>query len=226
MREFLPPISAAKRRLLDASEQLFAAHGFDAVSVRDVTQLAKANVAAVNYHFGSRNGLVSLVITNYLPGIFEERIARLDVLEKKWPGKAVPVEELLEAFVRPLSTAVKKSELPEQLCWCLLGRMVALRADELPRDLDEQSKILIERFNKALARTLGSLSSEEIGWRMHFVAGALIQTLTQPNPPGSGTTVTMEATLTRFIRFAIAGLRDGMEVEPLAKKGPQATFDF
>ncbi len=43
---------------------------------------------------------------------------------------------------------------------------------------------------------------------------------------GASGSPTMEATLSRFIRFAAAGLREGVESEPAVKKGPQATFDF
>ena len=62
MRSFEIPTSKAKLKLLDSAEGLVANRGFDAVSVRDVTQLAKANVAAVNYHFGSREGMMSLMM--------------------------------------------------------------------------------------------------------------------------------------------------------------------
>ena len=55
MRDMTIPESGTKRKLLDAAELLFAERGFEAVSVRDITQLAKTNVAAVNYHFGSRD---------------------------------------------------------------------------------------------------------------------------------------------------------------------------
>ncbi|MEO8616967.1 MAG: helix-turn-helix domain-containing protein, partial [Luteolibacter sp.] len=65
MRELTIPESGPKRTLLNAAEQLFATKGFESVSVRDVTQSVKMNVAAVNYHFGSREQMLSLVILRY-----------------------------------------------------------------------------------------------------------------------------------------------------------------
>ena len=81
MRDFTIPESGAKRKLLDAAELLFAEKGFEAVSVRDITQLAKTNIAAVNYHFGSRDHLLTLVMMRYMTPVTEERLVRLDFVE-------------------------------------------------------------------------------------------------------------------------------------------------
>lgn len=232
MRDLTSSRSDAKRRLLDAAEPLFAERGFDAVSVRDITQLAKANVAAVNYHFGSRDGLIALVISRHLTPIHEERIARLDLLEKKFPGKVVPLEELLDAYSRPLTGVARKTELPEAMFGKLLGRIFSLQGEALPPVLEDQTKASIDRFNKALGRTLPGLTHDELAWRFHFAVGALIQLLLHEEvpsrpPAAGGGAATIEHKLGRWIRFAAAGLRDGLD-QPTAtaKKGPQATFDF
>ncbi len=231
MREIKLSQSEPKRKLLDAAEQLFAERGFEAVSVRDVTQLAKANVAAVNYHFGSREGMIALVISRYVTPIHEERIARLDALEKKWPGKVVPLEELIDAFVRPLAGTVRKSDLSEQLFCKLVGRIFSLQGEALPPAVEEQMKVSIDRFMKAFAKALPTVPLEELIWRTHFMAGGVIHMLLNQEmlhrlSGGASGTPTMEGILARFIRFAAAGLREGVEVEPTPKKGPQATFDF
>lgn len=233
MREIKFPQSESKRRLLDAAEQLFAEKGFESVSVRDVTQLAKANVAAVNYHFGSRESLIGMVVTRYITPVNEERIARLDGLEKKWPGKVVPVEELIEAFVRPLVGIVRKSELSERLFCKLMGRIFSMQGEGLPPAVEEQMQVLIDRFSKAFGRALPGLSQEEVIWRIHFMVGVVIHMLLNQEmlhrlTKGGAGNPTMESALGRLVRFVAAGLRDGLEVDPQvsAKKGPQAMFDF
>ena len=231
MREIKFPQSESKLRLLEAAEQLFAERGFETVSVRDVTQLAKANVAAVNYHFGSREGMVALVVSRYLIPVNEERLARLDALERKWSGKAVPLEEIIDAFVRPVVGLVRKSELSQSLFGKLVGRIFAMQGEGLPPAVEEQMKTLIERFIRALGKALPTVSQEELVWRMHFLVGSIIhmlmnQEMLQRLSGGASGNPTMEVTLGRFIRFAAAGLREGVELEPEAKKGPQATFDF
>ena len=231
MREIKFPQSESKLRLLEAAEQLFAERGFETVSVRDVTQLAKANVAAVNYHFESREGMVALVVSRYLIPVNEERLARLEALERKWSGKAAPLEEIIDAFVRPVVGLVRKSELSQSLFGKLVGRIFAMQGEGLPPAVEEQMKTLIERFIRALGKALPTVSQEELVWRMHFLVGSIIhmlmnQEMLQRLSGGASGNPTMEVTLGRFIRFAAAGLREGVELEPEAKKGPQATFDF
>lgn len=229
MRENKVPESKSKLRLLDAAEQLFAERGFDVVSVRDVTQLAEANVAAVNYHFGSREGLVTLVATRCINPVILERLARLDVLERKWSGKSAPLEEIMDAFVRPVAGVVRKSELSENLSVKLVGRVLALQGDAVPESLEEPFKNSNARFIRSLGKALPSLSADELQWRLHFVTGALVHLLVNRDVLQRGGSVgesSMEVLLGRFIRFAVAGLREGVEIEPVAKKGPQAMFDF
>ena len=48
-------------RILDAAERLFVEHGFEATSLRTITQQAEVNLAAVNYHFGSKDALFQAV---------------------------------------------------------------------------------------------------------------------------------------------------------------------
>ncbi|MBC8126212.1 MAG: TetR/AcrR family transcriptional regulator [Gloeobacteraceae cyanobacterium ES-bin-144] len=231
MHEIKFPQSESKRRLLDAAEKLFADRGFEAVSVRDVTQLAKANVAAINYHFGNRDGLIASVVTRYMTPINEQRLARLDTLERKWTGKAVPLEEAIDALVRPLVGMVRKSELSERLFCKLLGRISSMQGDGMPPAVEDQIKALSIRFTRAFSKSLPSVSQEDLVWRTHFVVGAMIHMLMSQEmlirlTNGACGTPTMEATLSRFIRFAAAGLREGVEPIAESKKGPQALFEF
>lgn len=221
------PESGPKRRLLDAAEALFAERGFEAVSVRDITKQAEANVAALNYHFGSREDLIDLLIIHYANPLNEERLARLEAVEKKWSGKTMPVEEVCEAYLRPLQSTARKSKLPEPMLQKLLGRIFALPCESL---VPEAQQLLLNagsRFIRALTKALPTLSGEELAWKAHFVEGAMIQML-MGRDPMRGTTepAINEALIGRLIRFAAAGLREGLESEPATKKGPQATFDF
>ncbi|MES2440442.1 MAG: TetR family transcriptional regulator [Verrucomicrobiota bacterium] len=226
------PESGSKRKLLDAAELLFAEKGFEAVSVRDITQLAKTNVAAVNYHFGSRDALLTMVMMRYMTPVTEERLARIESLERKWSGKSVPLEEIIDALVRPLVGQVRKSELAERLFYKLTGRICAEQGDGLPPQIEDQFRQVGERFSKAFAKALPTVPPEELAWRIHFVIGGMIHMLTHQElfhrvSGGASGTPTMEATLSRFIHFAAAGLREGtVQEEAPAKKGPQATFDF
>ncbi len=231
MREIEVPTSKAKLKLLSAAEKLFSQRGFDAVSVRDITQAAKANVAAVNYHFGSREGMVAVVISRYMTPIQEERMLRLDAVDKKRGG--APLEEVLEAFARPVLNVVRKSDLSERYYCMLVGRIFALSLDAYPAVVEDSLKQCMQRYSKALSKTLPKVDSEELQMRMHFVTGALIHALTHQETlhrlsDGASGKPAMETVIGQFVRFAAAGLREGVEVSEAgkAKKGPQATFDF
>lgn len=223
MRDHAIPETGAKRTLLEAAERLFAEHGFDGVSVRDITQLSKANVAAVHYHFGNREGLVRLVMLRHLVPVNEERLARLEAAERKSP-KGVPVEELLEAWLRPVLTASHKSELDAGTAYKLIGRIFAKGIEELPTTDSEPIRQGQERFSRAFAKTLPSVAADELASRLQFVNGAVIHILTHPSSAGE---TSREATLGRLIRFAAAGMREGTEQSDKPKdKGAQATFGF
>lgn len=226
MREMTIPESGSKRKLLDAAELLFAEKGFEAVSVRDITQYAKTNVAAVNYHFGSRDNLLTLVMMRYITPVTEERIVRLDELEKQWGKKAVPLEEVIDALVRPLVGQVKKSELAERLFYKLTGRICAEQGSGLPSQIEEQFRRTGERFSKAFAKSLPTVPMEELAWRIHFVIGGMIHMLTHQEifsrvSGGASGAPSMEVTLSRFIDFAAAGLREG--TQQILAKAPEST---
>jgi AcrR family transcriptional regulator len=231
MRAPILPESGPKRKILEAAEELFAAKGFDAVSVRDITKHCQANVASVNYHFGSRDHLVNLVMTRYIAPVNEERLARLDAAEGKWRGKAIPIEELIDAFVRPLLTQVKKTELSERLFCQLVGRIFSEQGESMSPEIEELFRPIIDRFMRAFSRTLPMLNPEELIWRMHFMAGGMIHLMSHQEmlyrlSRGASGKPGIEVTLSRFIRFASAGFREGTAVEATPPKGPQGQFDF
>ncbi len=224
---------ATKQRLIEAAEALFADEGFDRVSVRDITNKAAANVAAVNYHFGSREGLVAVVMARYTNPVTEERMARLEALERKAGGKPVPVEEILEAFIRPFATQVRRSELSEKLFFKLMGRMFGQQGCELPPMVESLFITMVQRYHKALSKALPGLPADEIWWRMHLMSGSMIHTMAHAEivhraSAGESGNPTMEQNLSRFIRFATAGMKQGLaEGDEEAKpQGPQVEFPF
>lgn len=216
MREITFPESGPKRKLLDAAEQLFAERGFETVSVRDIAQLAQANVAAVNYHFGSRDALLTLVMLRCLTPVNDERTAMLETLVRNGSGKAVVLEQVIEALVRPLVAQVSRSTLSERLFYKLVGRIFAQQGDGLPAPVEEQMKKVSDQFKQLFASKLPTISPEELTDRIHFMMGGMIHLLTHqdllPNSASSESDApTMETTLARFVRYAAAGLREGVE---------------
>lgn len=196
------------QRLLDAAEALFAEQGFAETSLRVITARAKANLAAVHYHFGSKDGLLRAVFVRRLKVLNEERLARLTVLETG--GGPVTVEAVLATFIEPLLQLHRAGVQGEQFTR-LLGR-AQIEASEALRDfLRDQYTPVLERFQRMLVQLLPELSPGEIRWRLYFTAGALAFTYAgSPSPrplfvareSGDGAWLQRE-----LIRFLTAGLR-------------------
>lgn len=92
-------------RILDVAERLFVEHGFEATSLRMITQQAEVNLAAVNYHFGSKDALLQQAVIRRLAPWNRRCIEELDALEVS--GEVLTVENLVQGFVRP-SLALSK----------------------------------------------------------------------------------------------------------------------
>lgn len=166
-----------KERILDVAEQLFAQKGYSATSMRTITSQAGVNLAAANYHFGSKQRLYQAVFERRVEPMNEARIAYLDELERKHEGREIPLEEILRAFIEPALRASRDPALGGYQFIRLLGRTHAEPGPEVREFLPalyEETKI---RYKVALARVLPHLSEEELSWRVHFVIGTIAYTL-------------------------------------------------
>lgn len=228
MRELTVPEAGPKRKLLDAAEQLFAENGFDGVAIRDVTKVVGMNIAAVNYHFGSRDEMIALVMVRYLVPIREGQIMRLDAVEQKWTGKSLPLLEVLEAFVKPISDQFDKSNLSERSYFQLIGRILAKNGDGMSGWIEKDLHQLTGFFIRAFEKALPGIRSEDLAYRFHFMQGSLIHLLTHHKllKDGNEMVLNMETAISRFVRFAVAGMSEGVEVEVPDSEGPQTMFDF
>ncbi len=110
-----------KQRILDTAERLFGEQGYDAISLRHIIGEAGVNLAAVHYHFGSKEDLLDEVVVRKLGPVNEARLALLDQAEKEAAGAPVPVEKVLRAFLIP--TAVVARQNPEFVK--VMGRVVS-----------------------------------------------------------------------------------------------------
>src|SRR5690606_21016003 len=93
-----PAHFSTKDRILSAAEELFAQHGFAGTSLRQVTSLAAVNIAAVNYHFGSKENLINEVVRRRMDVMSAQRLQQLGAAVRDHPGQLEPI---LAAFVEP-----------------------------------------------------------------------------------------------------------------------------
>ncbi len=174
-QEEKPSKVSTKERILEATERLLAEHGFEAVSLRDITGKAEVNVAAVNYHFGSKEKLFEEIQCRYIAPVNAERIRMLDKVTVD--DRVATVREILEAFMRPLLSVVKRSEMSERLFFKLMGRCIMDSQGGLPDAMVPEFKLVAEAFTKALMAAIPGMSPEVMLWRLHYTFGVMAQTL-------------------------------------------------
>src|SRR5258706_6764857 len=166
-----------KTRILDAAEQLFMEHGFEATSMRQLTSAAGVNLAAVNYHFGSKEELFQAVLTRRLDPMNQERIELLQKVEREAGGKPLSCEKILFAMLIPALRLARRARRGGKGFLRLVGRAYADPAPFIRHFLSPQYAQMIGRYKEAFLKALPHLSRQELTWRLHFVMGALSYTL-------------------------------------------------
>ena len=166
-----------KSRILDAAEELFMEHGFEATSLRLITTAAGVNLAAVNYHFGSKEELFQAVLTRRLDPMNQDRMQLLSAYESAAAGKPLTCEKILAAMFIPALKLARDHEQGGKNFLRLLGRAYADPAPFIREFLSNQYREMIARFRTAFSRALPNIPREELSWRLHFVMGALSYTL-------------------------------------------------
>jgi AcrR family transcriptional regulator len=202
-----------KTRILDAAEQLFMEHGFEATSLRSLTSAAGVNLAAVNYHFGSKEELFQAVLTRRLDPMNQERITLLGKIEREGMGRVLSCERILFAMMIPALRLARDEERGGKNFLRLLGRAYADPAPFIRHFLSEQYAEMIGRYKEAFHKALPHLSRQELTWRLHFVMGALSYTLAGTDALKLFAQVTAtdkdndELLLQRLAPFLVAGLK-------------------
>jgi len=204
--------AGTKTRILDAAERLFVEHGFEATSLRSLTSAAGVNLAAVNYHFGSKEELFQAVLTRRLDPMNRERIELLGRIEREAGGRTLSCEKILFAMLIPALKLARDEKRGGKNFLRLLGRAYADPAPFIRHFLSDQYAGMIGRYKEAFQKALPNLSRQELTWRLHFVMGALSYTLAGTDAlklfaEATSTTNNDELLLQRLAPFLVAGLK-------------------
>jgi AcrR family transcriptional regulator len=203
------PHFSTKQRILDSAESLFARHGFAGASLRQVTASARVNLAAVNYHFGSKENLINEVFRRRLDTLNEERLAALAAVLKQ---PKFGVEEILGAFVRP-ALALSITEDDGASFVRVLARAFAEHNERLRKFLHDNYSHVLKQFAAAFAQELPHLDKQELYWRLDIVSGALTYAMADfgviKRRPGMSELQHRDMAAEHLIKFAAAGLKAG-----------------
>lgn len=216
----LPADNETREAILNAAQQLFAERSFTQVSVREITDAAGLGIAAINYHFGNKEGLVRALFRRIAPELIDER-RRLLAAAVAVEGDATErVRAILYALVAPV---IRWSALPETQA--LKVPFVARMRLDGPADLREMALAdtgHLKRFVRALQQALPHLPPREIFWRLHFVLGIehslhLEARRLESLSGGQCTLSDPEEATQRLIDFALPGV-----LAPVVRQGAAA----
>ena len=210
------PSKDTRDTILDVAEELFAEHGFDKTSLREITGRADVNLAAVHYHFGSKEALISAVLERIVSPINEERMRLLDELEARYPEGGYSLEELVAVFiVPPLRTVGKDLGLSARRME-LVSHVYADKRPVTRQLLFRQFGEVFHRFHGLFMRVTPEALHEELPWRIHFLVGAMVHTMRSIADPVSPERVmphmnaeqqSVESLARHLVPFIVAGLR-------------------
>lgn len=223
-------VDDTKERILVAAQKLFAEQGFESVSLRQITAQALANVAAVNYHFGSKEALIDEVIIQHTLPIMKERVRLLDEAERQFQIGVVPVEVILDAFMRPFLTVMQEAGESRKLFCKFMGRCMTDRSDKIPAEALRIAQRVMKRVTTMLSDALPDVEVEVLTWRLHFCFGVMAHTLMHEDTlntvsKGVSGEPDFETTLQRMIDYCKGGLKAGSSAM-VANAGGQSEFLF
>ncbi len=208
--EALP--AETKEKVLDAAERLFAEHGIQGASMREITRAAGVNLAAINYHFGTKHGLIAAVLIRRLAPLNQRRLALLNEVERSAGNKPPKLELILEAMIRPAVEEGFDAHHGKESFLRLTGRCLSEPTPEIEPLIRAHFEELIRRFDAAFLRAIPSLDAEELFWRITFLIGALHFSLLKCGQADSMPVklrkhLDAEGLVQRLIAFTAAGLR-------------------
>ena len=207
---------ATHRRLLHATEHLFAARGFAGVTMREVAQTARANVAAAHYHFGSKEGLVMEMLRRRIAPINAERFRMLDEAKNQALGEPLKPTTIFEALLLPIVQAATRGDGPDSKFMQLVGRSFTEPAHFLEKVHRRLFRELAAVFMSELRKSHPDAEEEDLFWNLHFVVATMLGALAQhwrvaPFSGGICDDKDVEGMIRRLVRFAAGGFSAGIK---------------
>jgi AcrR family transcriptional regulator len=168
--------SAARERLLDSAETLFALHGFHGVAVRDVTRNAGFDVALLHYHFNTKRGLFDAVFSRRAEILNQDRHDAFALIEPDLRPGPDSVMALIDAFVRPVLQRCAHGG-PGWKSYCALLALVNNTPDWGGETMARSFNPVVDRLIAGMKIALPQAADEDLYWAFHFLSGALSLTL-------------------------------------------------
>ena len=197
----------AKERLLTAAERLFAKRGYHGVSIRDITDAAKVDVALVNYHFGTKRALLTRVFERRAEVLNRERLERLEAV-RIHAGGTLELESVVNAFMEPLIQRSAHGGRGWKAYFALVAQVN--NSPELSVLMTRHFDPVVHKFIQVLREALPGANPRDVYWGYHFLTGALTLTFAETKrldklSEGLCRSSDLDAVRDRFAPFMAAG---------------------
>jgi AcrR family transcriptional regulator len=221
---------ATRNKILDAAERLFAEHGYTAVSMRSITAAAGVNVAAIHFHFASKEALFEAIFNRRVQPINAARLVGLHGAQGSANAGGVELANVLKAFVAPHLEAAKGFDAGSIVLLQFMARAAAEPDKSIQAVLSKQFDPVWMELTKAVRRALPDASDEAIGWGLFFTLGALYfinpsRGWLAPLTGNKCDPTDTEAAMQYLVPFLTAGLQGlsksvpGIRPKPARRKG-------
>jgi AcrR family transcriptional regulator len=194
-------MDSTEQRILDAAEALFAEHGFAGTSLRTITARAGVNLAAVNYHFGSKEALLRATLDRIISPVNRERLAMLERAERDADDQPPSITAVLEAFIAPDLRMMRDLGERGALLFRFLGRSHTEPSELVQSLIRAQFMDLGQRFLEAFCRALPALPQAELYWRLHCVVGVMTYLMADTASFGMLDRSDVDGTVARLVAF-------------------------
>lgn len=192
------------------AEALFAKHGYESVTLRQITSAAGVNLASVNYHYNDKQSLFSAILTSRLRLLSAARRQKLDDAQREAGESAIPIRIIIESLARPLLCPTESQFTAASRR--LVGRALTEPLPFLAPLLAAELQPMVTRHGQALRRHFARVPPADFLWRYSFVIGSLhhtAATLHDMRALTSGICASddAEAALRNFCYFSESALR-------------------
>jgi len=201
---------STKNKILNSAEKLFADKGFNGTSLREITSQAEVNLAAVNYHFGSKKELIKAVMSRYMNELAPN--LELALMNVYGANKQPSLVDVFSAFVEPLLALNTFQQNGTSNFLQLLGRGYTDSQGFLRWFLTTRYPKLIDSFVATVHKAYPELSAEDMFWRLHFTMGTIVFTMSSSDAlmdiakSDFNNNVTIEGVIKQVIPFIAAGV--------------------
>lgn len=213
------PSDHTRSAILAAAERLYADRGFGDVTLRDIVGAANVNLAAVNYHFGSKDELIAELFVTRSLALNRERLQELRAAEDKGGGRG-DIADILRALVGP---TLRGCLGPENERSTAARFMIRVNIESVPpiRRIRNREIDHLRKFVAAMRRALPVLSDVELFWGLHFSLAMAQQTVRDSErltklSEGKCDVDDVEAIVARVVRVSVMALTAG-KTEPKAQ---------